>query len=120
LTEAAAAHGGVQAVRWGDVPTEQVQPGVTRQVVSGERQTIVRYCYQPGAVFPEHQHPQEQVTIVLSGQLEFAIAGRRHALAAGDLLVIPGGVPHGARVLGNDVVESINTLSPRRDDHPGR
>jgi quercetin dioxygenase-like cupin family protein len=115
----AAPSGIVLTSGWTNVPLEQVQPGVTRQVVSGDQQTVVRYHYAPGAIFPEHQHPQEQVTVILNGNLEFAIAGRRHQLAPGDLIIIPGGIPHGARVLGEEPVESINTLSPRRDEHPG-
>jgi quercetin dioxygenase-like cupin family protein len=119
MTEGAPS-GNVLTASWGDLPIEAVQPGVTRQVLSGDQQTVIHYHYAPGSVFPEHHHPQEQVTVVLSGLLEFAIAGRQHQLAPGDLIIIPGGVPHGARVLGDVPVESINTLSPRRDVHPGR
>ena len=108
----------VERVNWADVPAETVYPGITRQVVQGARQTLVRYVYQPGAVFPRHQHPQEQITAVLSGAIEFEVAGERHRLGAGEVAVIPGDTPHGARVLGDDVVETLNTLSPRRDQAP--
>lgn len=108
----------VRGMSWNDVTPEQVADGVTRQVVDGAQQTIVRYVYQPGAIFPRHHHPQEQVTVVLSGRIEFTIADEVVTLGPDDLVVIPGGVPHGARVLGDTVVESINTLSPRRIDHP--
>lgn len=108
----------VRGMSWNDVTPEQVADGVTRQVVDGAQQTIVRYVYQPGAVFPRHYHPQEQVTVVLSGRIEFTIADEVVTLGPDDLVVIPGGVPHGARVLGDTVVESINTLSPRRTVHP--
>ena len=62
-------------VNWSEIPVEEVYPGITRQVVHGERQTLVRYVYQPGSVFPQHHHPQEQVTSVLSGRIEFDVAG---------------------------------------------
>ena len=42
----------VERISWERVPVETVYPGITRQVVQGERQTLVRYVYQPGAVFP--------------------------------------------------------------------
>jgi hypothetical protein len=32
--------------------------------------------------------------------------------------VIPGGVAHGAEVIGDDEVETYNALSPRRDQSP--
>lgn len=107
-----------QAVAWDAVAPEQVAAGVTRQVVNGDRQTLVRYVYRPGAVFARHHHPQEQITVVLSGQIEFTIGDQVVTLGPGELVVIPGDVPHGARVLGGEVVESINALSPRRSEHP--
>jgi quercetin dioxygenase-like cupin family protein len=108
-----------QTASWSDLPVEEVYPGITRQVVNGDRQTMVRYSYQPGSVFPAHAHPQEQVTVVISGDIEFTVAGQQYRLHAGDVAVIPGGVEHGARVTGSQVVETFNALSPKRDRSPG-
>lgn len=110
---------GTRALSWADIPAQEVYPGITRQVIHGERQTLVRYVYQPGSVFPQHRHPQEQVTAVLSGQIAFDIAGERRVLRAGEVAIIPGDVPHGAEVVGDAVVETLNTLSPRRETSPG-
>jgi quercetin dioxygenase-like cupin family protein len=104
---------------WANIPTEEVYPGITRQVIHGERQTMIRYVYAPGSVFPQHSHPQEQITTVLSGQIEFDIDGDRQVFGSGHVGVIPGDVPHGARVIGDETVETINSLSPRRDSGPG-
>ena len=48
---------------------------------------MVRYVYQPGAVFPVHHHPEEQVTVVISGQIEFTVAGETVMLTAGKAAV---------------------------------
>lgn len=108
----------MRAISWSTLPATDVYPGITRQVFDGERQTMVRYVYQPGAVFPEHHHPEEQITVVLSGEIEFTVAGEVMTLSAGQAAVIPSGTPHGACVIGNHVVETFNALSPRRDHHP--
>ena len=108
-----------QAVNWNDILGEEVYPGIARQTVQGERQTLVRYVYQPGSVFPVHQHPQEQITAVLSGQIEFTVAGETAILGKGDVAIIPGDTPHGARVTGSQVVETLNNMSPRREQAPG-
>lgn len=92
--------------------------GVARQVIQGDRQTIVRYVYAAGAVFPVHFHPEEQCTIVISGRIQFEIDGDGFELGPGGVLIIPGGVPHGARVIGDETVESFNALSPRRETNP--
>jgi quercetin dioxygenase-like cupin family protein len=106
------------AANWSDVPIEIVAEGVTRQVIHGERQTMVRYVYAPGAVFPIHSHPQEQCTVVISGRIAFEIDGITTELGPGGVLIIPSGVPHGARVIGDETVESFNALSPRRETSP--
>lgn len=105
-------------MNWDDIPVERVLPGITRAVVHGDRQTLVRYRYEPGAVFPEHSHPQEQITVVLSGRIAFDVGGERRILGPGDVGVIPGDVPHGAEVVGSEIVDTINALSPRRDAAP--
>lgn len=109
----------VQQINWSQLPRETAYSGITRQVVPGEQQTLVRYVYQPGSVFPVHQHGQEQITAVLAGEIEFTVGGERYRLRAGDAAVIPGDAPHGARVIGDAVVETLNALSPRRDVAPG-
>jgi quercetin dioxygenase-like cupin family protein len=100
------------------VPREEPLPGISRQTVHGENQTLVRYIYQPGSVFPVHSHPEEQITIVLSGTIDFTVAGVPLTLAAGESALIPANVPHGATVTGPEVVETLNTMSPRRANAP--
>ena len=109
---------GVRHVAWADLPTEAILPGVTRQVIHGARESVVRYVYAPGAVFPRHAHAEEQVTLVVRGRIAFEVGCGRHELCPGEALVIPGGAPHGAAVVGDDEVETFNALSPRRTITP--
>jgi len=108
----------VDVVSWDDVVPEIVSPGIERRTVHGTRQTLVRYRYAPGTVFPSHSHPEEQITVVLTGTITFEIAGERYPLGPGQVAVIPGGVAHGAAVAGNEAVDTLNTLSPRREAAP--
>jgi quercetin dioxygenase-like cupin family protein len=105
---------GTQHVCWSDLPAERVMPGVTRQRVDAQHMTVVRYRYEPGAHFPAHSHPEEQVVLVLSGEIEFMVANRPVSAATGSVLVIPPHTVHSARVLGGTPVDTINVLSPRR------
>ena len=108
----------VRHVAWAELPTEAILPGVTRQVIHGTRESVVRYVYAPGAVFPRHSHSEEQVTLVVRGRIAFDVGDGRHELRPGEVLVIPGGVPHGAAVIGDAEVETFNALSPRRTINP--
>lgn len=87
-------------------------------MVHGDKQTLVRYVYQPGSVFPVHQHPEEQITIILSGSIDFTVDGQPVTLSAGECALIPANTPHGATVTGSEVVETLNTMSPRRTVPP--
>lgn len=108
----------VEVVSWDDIVPEIVGPGIERRTLHGERQTLVRYRYAPGSVFPSHAHPEEQITVVLSGAIAFEIAGERRTLEPGQIAVIPGEVEHGAYVVGDETVDTLNMLSPRRAAAP--
>lgn len=103
---------------WRTVDVEPVAPGVLRQIIHGNHQTMVRYRYEPRSVFPTHSHPEEQITIVVSGRLTFDLSGDQIEVGPGEVLLIPAGLPHGAAVAGNDPVETYNALSPRRHHQP--
>lgn len=65
-----------EPIDWDRIPVEYPLEGVARQTVHGASQTLIRYIYQPGSVFPIHQHPEEQITIVLSGSISRLMAFR--------------------------------------------
>jgi quercetin dioxygenase-like cupin family protein len=52
------------------------------------------------------------------GRIRFDFDGSSVELGPGDVAVIPGGVAHGAEVIGDEEVETYNALSPRRDQSP--
>jgi quercetin dioxygenase-like cupin family protein len=98
-------------ISWKDVPVEDLMDGVSRQTVTGESFTLVRYTYQPGSVFPVHAHPEEQFTVVHSGEIEFNVGGETVLLKEGMFATIPPGVPHGARVIGDIAVVTDNYIA---------
>jgi quercetin dioxygenase-like cupin family protein len=107
-----------RVIDWADVEQTEPLPGILRQTIHGDQQSMVRYVYAPGSVFPVHSHPQEQITVVLSGVIAFTVDGKRVVLGPGNVAVIPGGVHHGAIVEGPETVVTINTMSPRRAEDP--
>jgi quercetin dioxygenase-like cupin family protein len=96
---------------WSDVTSEEVFPGIHRQTITTASSTIVRYIYHPGCVFPVHSHPEEQITVVHSGQIEFIVDGEAVVLSEGQVAVIPGGTPHGARVTAGEIVVTDNFIA---------
>jgi quercetin dioxygenase-like cupin family protein len=92
-----------------------IVPGIRRQTIaSGAQMMQMRVRLDAGSHLPEHQHPHEQITHVISGRLRLLIGGELHELGPGDSICIPGGTPHAADVPEDAFV--IDTFSPPRED----
>lgn len=104
--------------RWSDVPVEQMNPLITRQFITGERAMIARIDLKKGAVVPWHSHVHEQIAWIAEGALKFTMreqGGEREVVVrAGEVLVLPGNVPHMAEAL-EDTVD-FDIFSPPRQD----
>jgi quercetin dioxygenase-like cupin family protein len=78
-----------------EIGAETPYAGIARRVLTTSKATVQEYRFDAGATFPIHQHPQEQITLVLEGDLSFSADGDSHELSAGAWSVVPGDVPHG-------------------------
>jgi quercetin dioxygenase-like cupin family protein len=96
------------------IPAEAINPKMTRKLLWGERLMASVIEFKAGAVVPVHQHENEQLTHCLSGTMRFTFPDRELVLRGGEVLLIPGGVPHGAEML-EDTVE-MDFFSPPRAD----
>ena len=97
------------------IPVEQLNPLIDRQMVWGERTMLARIILRKGAVVPEHSHENEQVTYILEGALRFTMGdGRVITVGAGQVLVIPSNMPHGAVAL-EDTLD-LDVFTPPRAD----
>jgi quercetin dioxygenase-like cupin family protein len=100
--------------RWADITPEQLNPLLTRQFVSGEKAMLSRILLKQGCVVPEHSHHNEQISLVVSGALEFVVSGQTHIVRAGEILVIPPHAPHSATAL--EDTENLDLFAPPRQD----
>ncbi len=88
---------------WNEIPEEEVTPLVSRQTIQMPHLKILRLRIKKGAIVPEHNHLDEQVTILTSGSLRFEMDGKEFVLGAGDVLRIPSDVPHSAEALQDSI-----------------
>ena len=63
----------------------------------------------PGASFPRHKHPGEEVIYVTQGSLEYEVAGKWMTVKAGEVLFVPEGVVHAARNTGKEPAAELAT-----------
>jgi quercetin dioxygenase-like cupin family protein len=97
-------------------PAVDVGNGVVRQVRSeSPEMMLVEVSFGPEGVGPAHSHPHVQSTFVKSGRFEFTIGDDTFEVGPGDAFVVPSGVTHGCRALGEPGV-LIDSFTPRRDD----
>jgi quercetin dioxygenase-like cupin family protein len=103
--------------KWEDIPKEQVRPGITRQIVSGENMTLGLHEVQANLELKPHSHPHEQVVLILKGELEYTVGEEKSVIKPGEVLIIPSNVVHYAsRVIGKSVL-NLDIWSPIRKDY---
>src|SRR5579875_1246471 len=107
-----------QHTSWKDVPVEQLNDQLTRQFVHGTQSMFARLELKKGCIVPRHSHANEQITYVHSGVLHFRLgpedAPVERTVRMGELLVIPGGLPHSAEAL-EDTID-FDIFAPPRED----
>jgi quercetin dioxygenase-like cupin family protein len=104
-----------QHTDWSAIPVEQLEPGIERQMIVGEKLMICRLRFAPNLVTSPHDHPHEQMTIVESGRVIFTMGEEQCLARAGDVLHFPPGTWHGATTLEEEVV-LVDIFSPIRED----
>ena len=106
--------GGATLYSWAEVLAEQMNPFFTRQFVHGEKAMLAKIALKKGCVVPTHQHPNEQISLIVSGSLEFIIGGVSKTVNAGEILVIPADLPHSA--IAHEDMEGLDIFAPPRQD----
>lgn len=99
---------------WSAIPLEELNPQAARRVIHSSRMTVARLFLKAGAVVPEHHHDNEQLTMMVSGKLQFVLDGEEIIVAAGDVLEIPPHARHSVVALEDS--EAWDLFAPRRED----
>jgi quercetin dioxygenase-like cupin family protein len=102
--------------RTSELPVTEMLPGVTRRAAYLDDVMITFFDFEPKAIIPEHHHPHQQITYVLSGAMEFTLGGEKQVLRAGDGALIPPNVPHAAVIL-DAPCRAIDAWHPIRKDY---
>jgi quercetin dioxygenase-like cupin family protein len=88
-------------------------PGLTFRPVLGQGAMANFVDYAPGAEAPRHVHEEEQIVIVVDGELHFDLDGDVRTMSRGDVAVIPAWVPHGAWTTDSSCLQ-IDVFCPPR------
>jgi quercetin dioxygenase-like cupin family protein len=89
------------------------QAGLEFRPVSTDSVMTNFVTFEPNAPAPMHHHDEQQIVIVLSGEMTFTAGEETREMKTGDVLVIPPNVPHGA-VGGPDGCHVLDVFTPPR------
>lgn len=107
----------VRHYRVADLPKEELNPRISRSLITGERTMLAHVYLKKGAVVPMHSHDNEQITYVIEGALQFRIGDdgpQALVVRSGEVLHLPSNVPHEAVAL-EDTLD-VDVFTPPRQD----
>ena len=108
-----------QHLNWSSIPVEHPAEGIERQMVVGKEMMICRFRFAPFLVTPQHTHPHEQMSLVISGRVRFFVESEERIASPGDVLHFPPNCLHGATMMEEEVV-LIDIFTPLREDFLGK
>lgn len=104
-----------------DIAVEKIPAGtgVSRQVLIAPDEApnfaMRRFIIEPGGSMPLHTNSVEHEQLVLGGRAEVSLDGKIFEVGKDDVVLIPAGVPHYYKTLGQEPFQFI-CLIPNRED----
>jgi quercetin dioxygenase-like cupin family protein len=90
---------------WSDLAQDFPMPRIARRRIMGERMMVSEVRLTRGFDLASHAHENEQFVMMLSGRCTFGLGApgtpefHEIELKGGEVLVLPGHVPHSCRAL---------------------
>jgi len=106
------------SIKSSEVKLEVIAKGRTRYLAHLSNLMMVVIDFHDGPTFhpdPPHSHPHEQISYVVSGEINFVLGNDITRLGQGDIFIVPSNIPHSIQLL-TEHVRLIDTFSPIRKD----
>ena len=105
--------------KYSETPAEKIAEGAERRIGHLENLMIVTIDFDDGPTSepdPPHSHPHEQVCYLAEGEIIFILDGNEGTkLEAGDVFLVPSGIPHTIQRLTKHV-RLVDCFTPLRED----
>ena len=72
---------------------------VSREVLKKKTGTVTLFAFDAGQGLSEHTAPFDALVQVLDGEAEITIAGKRHRVRTGELILMPANQPHALKAV---------------------
>jgi quercetin dioxygenase-like cupin family protein len=104
----------MKTYRWDNIPVDRITESIERQMIVGRNEMLVRWRFRKGAFAARHQHPHEQIVMMVQGKLRLIVGDAETIMGEKDIVVVPPNTPHEAHAIEETVV--IDIFSPPRED----
>lgn len=106
-------------LKFDEVPYEIVNERLKRKLIHTENLMMVLADFSDGP-WPEedplHNHPHEQITLVVNGEVIFYVEGEKEQLMkSGDMIAVPPFQKHAIKLI-SKTARLIDTFTPVRED----
>ena len=96
-----------------DLDPLRVIPGLEFRPVTTDTVMTNFVSFEPDTPAPMHHHVEQQIAIVVAGELTFTVGGETRVMHAGDCVVIPPNVTHGGAA-GPEGCQALDVFTPPR------
>ena len=86
-------------IRPDEMRTREPRPGWHGRFFDSANMSFADYTIEAGSWIHEHHHPNEEVWIVIEGELEVTVGGETRKAVPGCVAIVPPDVPHSVRAL---------------------
>ncbi len=100
--------------KWDELEEQELDNGITRRIVSGDKLMMVKYFLPKGSVAARHRHESEQIAYIASGAVKFWLGDEERIMRAGELVVVRPNVEHGAEAVEDTV--NLDVFTPIREE----
>jgi mannose-6-phosphate isomerase-like protein (cupin superfamily) len=107
----------MKAVRWEEIPEEDVRPGVTRRGIGTRDVLLVMNECRPGMDLRPHSHDFDQLALIISGEAIYHVGDDHNEVGPGSVMLVPAGVEHYIEPTGSEPVLNLDVFAPAREDY---
>jgi quercetin dioxygenase-like cupin family protein len=70
---------------------------VSKALIQKDTGNITLFSFDAGQGLSEHTSPYDAVVLLIEGRAEITIGGEPREVGAGEMIVMPAGIPHGLK-----------------------
>jgi quercetin dioxygenase-like cupin family protein len=107
----------MKAVRWEEIPDEDVRPGVRRRAIGTSDVLLVMNECRPGMDVRPHSHDFDQLALIISGEAIYHVGDDHNEVSPGSVMLVPAGVEHYIEPTGSEPVLNLDVFAPARQDY---